>query len=546
MNADTHHHHHLADCKALVVDSNPTTRSILVAQLRDFGLAEVSQANRPTDARKQLEYRRFDFVLCEHHFNQESMSGQDLLDDLRRNQLLPFSTVFFMITAEASYSKVAEAAESALDGYLLKPHKASQLAQRLSVARQRKVALRDIFDAIEAENFELAAQLCMERFETRGKFWLYAARIGAELLLRIGKPDEAQELYRAVVEARTVPWARLGIARAEVESGNHKQAISALQQLIRDDSSYTDAYDVMARAQFELGQFEDALATYKIAADLTPNSVSRIQNLAQLSYYRMSPAEVEPLLDKTVRSGLESKMFDPQTLVLLGFCRLQLGDAKGLRICREDLDRLLERDPESIRLERMQLSLQALEKIQTNEFPRAIELVETLGRQLRDPDFDFEAASNLVGLMAHLAHRTIELESMHSQVEELGMRFCTTRALSDLLAACAKSYPPYVEKIEKCQAQVLEYAEVAVSLSMHGNPTAAVNNLLIHGRRTLNTRLLDNAFQLLNKHKQKVENYSAQLDAVERLRKELEPPRFERRQAGGLAMRIYRRSAAKK
>ena len=56
-------------------------------------------------------------VLCQHHFANEASSGQDLLDDLRRNQLLLFSTVFIMVTGEATYAKVAEAAESALDGY---------------------------------------------------------------------------------------------------------------------------------------------------------------------------------------------------------------------------------------------------------------------------------------------------------------------------------------------------------------------------------------------------------------------------------------------
>jgi len=56
-----------------------------------------------------------------------------------------------MITGEATYAKVAEAAESALDGYMLKPHKATQLGERLVAARVRKVSLQGIFTAIEEE-----------------------------------------------------------------------------------------------------------------------------------------------------------------------------------------------------------------------------------------------------------------------------------------------------------------------------------------------------------------------------------------------------------
>jgi CheY-like chemotaxis protein len=142
----------LSSSQALVIDANPTSRSILVSQLRDFGMGNVVQAARLVDARRQFEYRKFDVVLCELHFPLESMTGQDLLDDLRRNQLLPFSTVFIMVTGEATYAKVAEAAESALDGYLLKPHKATQLGERLRQARIRKLSLQEIFSAIKEED----------------------------------------------------------------------------------------------------------------------------------------------------------------------------------------------------------------------------------------------------------------------------------------------------------------------------------------------------------------------------------------------------------
>ena len=48
-----------------------------------------------------------------------------------------------------------------------------------------------------------------------------------------------------------------------------------------------------------------------------------------------------------------------------------------------------------------------------------------------------------------------------------------------------------------CQAKVLEYAETAMALSMAGNPTAAVKNLILHGRETHNARLIDNAHQVI-------------------------------------------------
>ena len=169
------------NCRALVIDGNPTSRSVLTAQLRDFGVGTVVQTGRVRDGRNILENRQFDVVLCDYHFDGTDMSGQDLLDELRREQLLPFATVFIMVTGEATYAKVTEAAESALDGYLLKPHNATSLGERVREARQRKRVLKHIFEAIERQDFGAAAQLCQARFEKRALYWLYAARIGAEL-----------------------------------------------------------------------------------------------------------------------------------------------------------------------------------------------------------------------------------------------------------------------------------------------------------------------------------------------------------------------------
>ena len=74
---------------ALVADANTTTRSVMGAQLRELGVKSIRQVSRASDARKHLEAQTFDIVLCEQNFPQESVTGQDLLDDLRRGGMLP-------------------------------------------------------------------------------------------------------------------------------------------------------------------------------------------------------------------------------------------------------------------------------------------------------------------------------------------------------------------------------------------------------------------------------------------------------------------------
>lgn len=533
----------LSSSSALVVDSNPTSRSVLVSQLRDFGMGTVVQCARLVDARRQLEYRKFDVVLCEHHFSGETMSGQDLLDDLRRNQLLPFSTVFIMVTGEATYAKVAEAAESALDGYLLKPHKANQLGERLRQARIRKVSLQEIFSAIEAEEFERAATLCMARFESRGLFWLYAARVGAELMLRTGKPTQAQTLYAAVVAAKTLPWAKLGVARSQLDDGQVAKATSTLANLISEDPTYTDAYDVMGRAQFEIGKFEEALATYRMACELTPASITRRQNLGMLTYYSGEHQEAEKLLDRTTRLGLDSKTYDAQTLVLLAFLRLESGDRKGLQRCRDDFLRLIERNPDSQRHQRLAGIVEALHLIQQHQYAPAVDAVRALCKQVKEPSFDFESASNLLALMAQLASKAIQLNEVDTVVDTMGMRYCNNRAMTELLAGSASAYAPYADRIRTASAKILKINEQAIQLSMGGDPKAAVKNLIFHSNATLNGKLIENAFLVLNRYAAKIAEAESMREIIQDMRTRYaggnNRPALggQQRQAGGLTLR---------
>lgn len=540
----------LSTSSALVVDANPTSRSILINQLRDFGFGTVNQCSRIVDARRQLEFKTYDLVLCEQYFGKDASTGQDLLDDLRRNQLLPFSTVFIMVTAEATYAKVAEAAESALDGYLLKPHTAVSLAERVKQARARKLSLKDIFEAIEAENFEQAAQLCQQRFESRGRFWLYAARIGAELLLRLEKYAEAQALFEAVVEARTLPWAKLGVARSLLEAGETGRAATTLERLTSEEPNYADAYDVLGRAQFELGQFERALDIYKMACDLTPYSISRLQNLGMITYYSGNRVEAEKVLGRAARTGLDSKMFDPQTLVLLAFARLEMQDRKGLSHCRDDFVKLIDRDPKNPRLQRLAGIVDILILIQDRQFSKAVEAIRAQEADIKNPEFDFESASNLLVLLSQLASNTIQLDEVSGIVDTLGMRFCTTRSMSELLAGAAALYPAYQERLHACSAQVLKLAENALALSMGGNPAAAVKQLLAYGNDTLNAKLIETAHLVLQRYAAKIPDAAALTTAVQDIRVRLNTFNAKpmmgdpKRQAGGVALRTAKKEAA--
>lgn len=494
-----------SDSRAMIIDGSPMSRSILASQLREFGFKKITQCTKLSEAREKFSDSNFDVVVCEQNFPGESPSGVDLIDELRGNGQLPMNTMLFMLTGEASYNRVAEAAETGLDGYLLKPHRATQLHERLRLARYRKDAFREVFDAIEGQAFEMAADLCLERYRARSMFWLYAARVGAELLMRVQRFPEAQELYEAIADAKAAPWAKLGVARAMMASGDPVAAVTALGALIAEDPSFADAYDVMARAQFALGNVAQAQATYKMACDMTPDSVPRLQSLAMMTFYSGDIATARPLLDRVTRLGLDSKLYDCQTLVALAFAELDVNDHRGLQRCRDNFTRLIERNPDSQRHQRAATAIDIMVAMVKNQ-ANVQTLVHDMCQVSKSADFNFEAASNLIALLSRLAHRNIRVPMSESRLEALAMRFCTSRPITEMLAGAAVLHPAHADCIRAAGQQIQKIAQSAVALALRGDPGMAVRQLIVEGHTTLNAKLIEAAHHLLERYGPKMTN----------------------------------------
>ena len=531
-------------CRALVVESNPTSRAVLVSMLREMGVGNVVSCSQAIDARRALENRVFDIVLCDYHFDRSQMSGQSLLDDLRRSQLLPYSTVFVMVTGEASYSHVAEVAEAALDSYLLKPHTAAALEQRLLTARHRKIVLRDIFEALEAEDFETAAALCEQRFEQRSEFWLYAARIGAELYLRLNRHDQAKRLYEAVQASKALPWAKLGVARAELEQGQLPQARRTLESLISEQPSYADAYDVMGRVQLEQGDMEGALETFRTAIKTTPQSITRLQKQGMLAFYTGEGEEALEAFERCVRIGISSKMFDCQSLLLLALLQFDQRDQKAFARTYDQLNLAVEKRPESSRLKRFLDVAEVFKLLLSHRIAECVVHVRDLARELRSEDFDFEAASNMLSVLARLRATEVQLQDSPLWVSTIAERFCVSKASTDMLCRAAQGHEAYANLIREGFANINKMAEKAISHSVTGDPSLAVQSLLGKGGDTLNAKLIELAGMVLTRHSAKIVDGEAMGPQIQSLKTryctrgtQVSLGQQSGRSAGGLSLR---------
>ena len=502
----------VAQDSALVIDSNATSRSVTVQNLRDFGFGTVRQATKMVDGRNMLEHRQFNLVVCDYNFDTESASGLALLEELRRENLLPYSTVFMMIASEATYNQVAEAAESALDGYILKPHSANSLAERIKEARQKKRVLRDIFMALEQRDYEVAAELCLKRFESRQLYWLYAARIGAELLLRQNRNAEAAKLFEAVVAAKTLPWARLGLARAHFAEGDIGRARRSVEELLGDEPDNADAYDVLGQVQMELGQVEEARTTFETATQLTPECILRLQHTGTLSFYAGEGARASELLERAWTVGKRSRLFDFLSMLLLALIRFDSRQLTGLQVAMDHLERMANSHPQSTRLRRFYAISQVLWDVAHGQMDRGFSLAREISSDAMKPAFDLEAAMNTLAMQSRLLLHGFPLEEFKNTVTRIARRFSVSKAANQVLLTAALRRPDVGSWLAEALAETSHVAQNGVDMALNNEPQRAVEMLLQYGNLTYNARVIELAGQLLRRHAQKIDRASRLID----------------------------------
>lgn len=508
---------------ALVIDSRSASRQALAFMLRGLGFKTISAVSRLDEAKRCLETRPYEVLVCDYHFEGQGQTGSEWLAGLRRDGLLPLATVVIMVTSESKYPMVADAAETAIDWYLIKPHTAGDLAKRVVSARLRKRLLRPIHDAIAEGDFEGAGRDCMRRVKAREKHWVHAARLGAEVQLRLGKPQQAAELYHAVVEVRALPWARLGVARAQIADKDLPQAKATLESLLADHSSYVDAYDVMGSLHIEQGHFDKALDTYRLAAELTPWSLSRLHKQGMLAFMVGQTGEAARVLSRVVAQGLGTKAFDPQTWMLLALVQVEQNDLDGVKRCREELAAALRRDGETPRVRRMQLLAAALVQAIGAQPAHAVPLLQQMASAWPEPDFDFEAAVNLVAAVsAVISVRSVgvTLAEATEWVRLVARRFATSKSSSDTLAAAARRQPMLADAVRRGYAEVSAMTEQAMSHALNGDRERTVRELVGFAGETGNSRILDTATRTLQRYRNAIKD-AASLAALSRQVEEL-------------------------
>jgi DNA-binding response OmpR family regulator len=328
----------LGTISALIVEANPSMRTQLRNMLNTSGISKVQFAVTAGVAVRKLRDNRFDLILCEYHIG-DGQDGQHLLEDLRHNSIIPLATLFIMVTGERKYERVVSAAELAPNDYILKPFAADTLHDRIVRALDKREAFLPIYRLIELGNVPDAIATCAKAEEAHPQWSTDFMRLRAELHIASGNADDALNLYEKILENRSIPWARLGLAKALFMQKRYAEAEDTLQSLVNENELFVDAYDWLSRTREAAGELESARTILVNAAILSPHRVGRLRRLGELSIETGDHEGAEKVLSEVVRKGKYSDFRDPEDHVRLLQAQLGRGDTAQAEATIRDLER---------------------------------------------------------------------------------------------------------------------------------------------------------------------------------------------------------------
>lgn len=266
----------------LVIDDQPLAREALRSIAQGVGAFAVEFASNYQDAIYRIRNNVPDVILCDYVLG-DGRSGQQLLEELRRFNLLPDETIFMMVTGEQAYEQVVSAVELVPDDYIIKPFSPDKLLLRLNRILEKKNFFAAYYKEKRKQEYAAALQILQQKQASEaGRPYRYEIlRQQAEVHLASGDAKSAEATYRNILENYNFPWARAGVARTLHKQNRLVEARQEIEQVVAGTPHYFDAADLKASICMAQGEHEEAQKTLDAVAKKTPRNYLRKRLLAE-------------------------------------------------------------------------------------------------------------------------------------------------------------------------------------------------------------------------------------------------------------------------
>lgn len=314
----------------LIVEDQDASRNTLRSCAVAAGGFYINFANSYPDAIYKIKRGRdIHIVLCDYNLG-DGRSGQQLLEEVRRCNLVPENLIWIMVTAEQSYEQVVSAVELAPDDYVLKPFSAAVLQMRI----EKSLRKHDFFEAFyHASPANLGKRLGildgLLQHADAGRYRADILRKKAEEYARHGYSNEAITVYDHIIrDVFEFPWAQAGKARALIRGERYREAESIIAAVVRERPEYFDAHDIHAEVLMALGDDQKAQEILTAASLRTPRNYVRKRLLGRVALINGDMETASRVMSDVMENDVVAGVV-VEDVVALARAKISTGDKPG-------------------------------------------------------------------------------------------------------------------------------------------------------------------------------------------------------------------------
>ena len=267
------------EMKFLIIDDMPNMIRTIRNMLRHLEYHRIAEAGDGLEAWKILKNDTIDFVIAD--WNMPNMSGIDLLRKVRLDSNLK-DIPFLMVTAEVAEETVAEAAETEVDGYIIKPFIARTLDEKIKKILEKRNSPSEVDTYLKLGNVYLNSGMvdnALKEYEKALKTHPDNPRVHYALgnvYQENGEIDKAEKSYKRAVEiSPQYLKAHEGLAQIYEKKGEKEKVIAAVKEAVKISPKNPERQSNLGKILLKEGKGEEAKEAFAMAIKIDPLNESR-------------------------------------------------------------------------------------------------------------------------------------------------------------------------------------------------------------------------------------------------------------------------------
>lgn len=268
--------------KILIVESLKPSRDVLKQFAMNLQAETIDDTCYVKDVLNKCKERSYDILLLGYDLGENQKNGQQLLEELKTYRLINRNAIVIIVTAETTQAMVLAALEHKPDDYLTKPFTLKELNRRLVRCNKKKETMSPIYHALDVHQPREVISLCDEAIGNNTPYRTECLGIKSLQHFKLKEYNVAEQIYKAHKNTPNCQWATIGLGKIAFEKNEYEMAAKFFKEVIDEYPMYLSSYDWLAQTYMEQNNIAFAEETLEQAIKLSPLSVVRMKNYANV------------------------------------------------------------------------------------------------------------------------------------------------------------------------------------------------------------------------------------------------------------------------